>query len=83
MAISEGSSTPQEFPERRRTILITQEVDASRCYGDTVSGVRPSPPLSPEDFNGMEIPQAIREAFDQGHQVFVTESELYMFVRPE
>lgn len=89
MAISAGEGevsmgrNPEGTPQRK-TILITQEVDISRCYGDLTSSVLLNiAALKPELFNGPEIPDEVRQAFEKGHQVFLTENHGFMFVKPE
>ena len=64
----------------RTTIIIPEEVDAARCYGDTESGI--SFEIKPERAMG-SLPRVATEALVRGERVFVTKADDLMFLMPE
>lgn len=67
-----------------KQVIIPVKVNIKRCYGELRTS--PTREVSREEFvsANIQIPENVKKAFDQNHQVFVTEGGgNYLFVKPE
>ena len=73
--------------ENKKTILVTHRVPAERCFGDTISGIRPFGPYTPDMLNNNEIAADLSgnalEALNLGLWVYITESDNHLYFAPE
>jgi hypothetical protein len=79
----EGEGSPEA------KVSITMQVPKERCFGDTVSGVRPGyafPPHTPDMLDELKEKGMLNEmdenALKLGFYVYVTESDIFMYYAP-